>query len=354
MAHAPINNDTRTLIRWLFILNAAILVMIAIGGTTRLTGSGLSMVDWNPIMGVIPPTSELEWQETFDRYKGFPEYTDLRPNMTLPQFKQIFFWEYLHRVFGRLIGLVWFIPFIYFLFTNTKARQHWLSLLIIGLLIAFQGILGWYMVKSGLINLPYVSHYRLAAHLSTAFFLYGYIVWWIARMLPEEERRMFDQAERSFVRMLTALLFFIILQIVYGAFVAGRDAGLVSNTYPKMMGDWIPSGMFHIKPFWRNLVENNTFLHYFHRALGTALLFTTIALWFRAQRFRLSNRQKLGLNGLFTFMIFQFILGVATVVSGINLQLAVAHQVNACVLLGTIIFSLQALSVPKQVTSRRS
>ena len=354
MAHAPINPETRTLIRWLYFLNAAILVMIAIGGTTRLTGSGLSMVDWNPIMGVIPPTTELEWQEVFDRYKAYPEYQDLRPDMKLAEFKQIFFWEFLHRVFGRVIGLIWFIPFVFFLFTNKIARERWPSLLAVGLLIAFQGVLGWYMVKSGLIKLPYVSHYRLAAHLTTAFFLYAYNVWWIGRMLPVEERRMYDHAEPRFARLLVVLLVFLVLQIVYGAFVAGRDAGLVSNTFPKMMNDWVPSGMFTAKPVWKNFVENNVFLHFFHRFLGTVLLFAIVALWFQAQRFRLSIRQKLGLNGVFTFMVLQFIFGVATVVSRVDIKLAVIHQVNACLLVGAVVYSLQALRTPKAVTSRRS
>jgi cytochrome c oxidase assembly protein subunit 15 len=361
MAHASIDYDRRVLVRWLLILNGMILLMVSIGGVTRLTDSGLSMVNWNLFMGTIPPTSETDWATTFADYQAHPEYQTLRPTMDLEEFKQIFFWEYLHRMWGRLIGLVWLCPYLYFLARKTM-RNLTGPLALTGLLILLQGLLGWYMVKSGLVDKPYVSHYRLAAHLGLAFFVFSYNTWWIARLMPQEERRMFDSTERPFVWMLWGLLGVICLQILYGAFVAGMDAGHVSNTFPKMMDTWIPPGMFEIQPGWKNFFENATVIHFTHRVLGTVALLLSLVLWFAAQRRRLSNRQKLGLNGIFLSITLQWLLGVGTVVTRVSLPMALLHQANACILVGCFVFTLQSMRPshharqkdPKPVTSRRS
>jgi heme a synthase len=348
MPHSPIDYDRRVLVRWILILNGLILCMVIIGGITRLTDSGLSMVNWSLFMGSIPPTSEADWAETFAAYQGHPEYLILRPNMDIEAFKRIFFWEYLHRMWGRLIGLVWLVPYVYFLVRKTM-RNLAGPLAVTGVLILLQGLLGWYMVKSGLVDKPYVSHYRLAAHLGLAFFVFCYNTWWIARLLPHEERRMFDAAERHFVWMLKGLLALLCLQILYGAFVAGMDAGQVSNTFPKMLGAWVPPGMLQMQPAWKNLLENSTTIHFTHRVLGTVLLAFSLVVWFMAQRRRLSHRQKLGLNGIFLSITLQWLLGVATVITDVSIPLALLHQANACLLLGCFVFTLQSMRPVKQI-----
>ncbi len=221
--------------------------MVIIGGITRLTDSGLSMSDWNLIMGTIPPTSEAEWIDTFEHYKEFPQYQQLNKGMELEEFKAIFFWEYMHRLLGRMLGIVFLIPFLYFWargYFDSKLLKRMFILLGLG---ALQGAMGWIMVKSGLVDIPYVSHYRLALHLLLAFILIGFCLWYALDLKyksPESPRNITSLKKWLWV---VGVLFFI--QMIYGAFTAGLDAGYLYNTFPKMGGQWLPPTFSALEPF---------------------------------------------------------------------------------------------------------
>ena len=227
---------------WLFTGVVLVATLVIIGGITRLTQSGLSMVEWKLIMGSIPPLNDAQWQETFEKYKQFPEYSIVNYAFTLDEFKSIFWWEYVHRMLGRLTGLVFIIPFTIFVMQNRVDRQMLKKLLFILLLGAFQGFLGWFMVKSGLVKDPHVSHLRLAAHLITAFIVIGFILWTIFSIIKPTRYPKVDNKLGWIIKSGFSLL---ILQIIYGAFMAGLKAGLYYNTWP-MMGDvWLPTEVFN-------------------------------------------------------------------------------------------------------------
>ena len=315
---------------WLLFNIILILVMIAIGGITRLTGSGLSMVDWKPIMGAVPPSSEDVWLEKFEQYKQFPQYQSTHAGLSLDQFKKIFFWEYLHRLLGRLIGLAYAVPFFFFLMTRqVQGRLAWK--LLGGLLLGgLQGLLGWYMVKSGLVDKAYVSHYRLAAHLLLALGVMAYLFWiWLDLNLTKPVASPVSRRARITVH---CLLFTLILQITYGAFTAGLKAGYSFNTFPLMGGTFIPSGFTSLEPLWINLFQNPATVQFIHRWLG--LLFFAGLLFFVILGF-----QRLASSGVRRWMLFwlmislvQVVLGIITLVLKMPVTIAVIHQVNAAVM----------------------
>lgn len=226
----------RSVIIWLLTGCLLIFVMVVVGGVTRLTHSGLSMVDWNLFMGAIPPLNEQEWIATFNQYKQFPEYQKVNFTFSLDEFKSIFFWEYLHRLIGRLIGLVFIVPFVYFLIRKKISGSLLRECLLILGMGAFQGFLGWWMVKSGLVDNPDVSHYRLAIHLIAAFLTFAYTFWVALKLIYTNDSH---DSSTPMRRGLIVLLILLIVQIVYGAFVAGLDAGKVFNTWPKMGKQWV-------------------------------------------------------------------------------------------------------------------
>ena len=341
--HAPgadwrraIPEPRRRLMRaWLWSIAAMTLGVLIVGGITRLTRSGLSIVDWDPLMGVIPPLSEGQWQEAFDRYRQFPEYQKLRAGMSLSEFKFIFFWEYMHRLLGRTIGLVFLVPFALFAVRRWFNRAlAWRALLLFGL-GAMQGVMGWLMVASGLVDRPSVSHYRLAAHLSLAFIIFGYAVW-LARELAVGAGRVQvpGRARRVLAWGLAAVGGLLAAQIVWGAFVAGLRAGFFHNTFPLMAGRLIPIDLLALEPALRNFVENPVTVQWTHRVLGTLLLGATAALAWAAPRSGadpLSRRYGGALLGL---LAAQYLLGVATLLLGVPVFLGVAHQALAMILLG--------------------
>ena len=320
---------------WLYTGAALTFLILVIGGITRLTQSGLSMVDWRPIMGVIPPLTEAQWWETFDQYRAYPEYQILRQGMTLAEFQFIFFWEYLHRMVARLIGLVFLIPFVIFWLRGYLNRPLTLRLLVLFGLGAAQGVMGWLMVASGLIDVPNVSHYRLAAHLSLAFAIFGYCLW-LARDLAIRPgaQRMGDAALGSVRTGLYLLGGLLGIQIVWGAFVAGMKAGFVFNTFPLMAGRLVPPQLLEMQPVIVNFFENAITVQWTHRVLGTILL--AAAIWFylkvRAMEVDRLTRQ---LNIAFLALILvQYALGVATLVLRVPLSLGVIHQAAAMVIFG--------------------
>jgi heme a synthase len=325
----------RALRAWFWSIAAMTFAVMVVGGITRLTQSGLSIVDWQPIMGVIPPLTEAQWQQAFDAYRQFPEYQVLRQGMTLDEFKFIFFWEYLHRVVARLIGVVFLVPFAWFAarrYFNRPLATRALALFGLG---AMQGVLGWLMVSSGLVDRPSVSHFRLAAHLSLAFIIFGACIWLIRDLRDDFSPATLDGAARRRLRAGVLLVGALLaVQIVWGAFVAGLKAGYFYNTFPLMGGRLIPVDLLAIDGGLRNFVQNPIAVQWLHRVLGTALTVAAVALGMQAlQRGVDPASRRLG-AGILGLVVLQFALGIATLVYRVPVVLGVAHQALALVILG--------------------
>jgi heme a synthase len=313
-----------------------VLMILIIGGVTRLTQSGLSIVDWRPITGVVPPLSEAAWQDLFDQYRQFPEYQQLRRGMTMEEFRFIFFWEYLHRMAARLIGIVFLVPFLAFLALRYLDRKLLVRSLVLFGLGAAQGFMGWYMVMSGLVDQPHVSHYRLAAHLTLAFTIFGACVWFALDLKPRPAPAQASEraAARDVIGGLWLVGVLLALQVVWGAFVAGLKAGLVYPTFPLMGGYLVPPGMFALEPVLRNVVENHVTVQWIHRFLGGILTLAVIVVAVRGWkvvRDRSAGLLGLGMLGLIGV---QVALGALTLLYFVPVTLAVAHQAMALVLFG--------------------
>ncbi|MEQ8166334.1 MAG: COX15/CtaA family protein [Alphaproteobacteria bacterium] len=328
----------RGLAGWMFTLAAMVFIMVVVGGITRLTESGLSIVDWRPFTGLFPPMNEGEWQRVFEAYQAYPEFQKVNREMTLAAFKGIFWWEYIHRLWGRLIGVVFLLPFIYFLASGTlRGPAAWRTSLAF-VLGGAQAGLGWFMVKSGLADDPRVSPYRLAAHLGLAVIIYGYLLW-LALAFRDQYRapiRLHTRAPAWTRRAAGLLLAWVFLVILSGAFVAGLDAGLAYNTFPLMGGEWVPPDLFHLTPAWRNFFENVTLVQFDHRLLGTLTLFLTIALalavWRAARQQLIPAPALAGFHVMAGVAALQVILGVATLLAYVPVSLGALHQANALVL----------------------
>ena len=306
---------------------ALVAIIVLIGGITRLTGSGLSMVDWKPIMGSIPPLSSKSWGLAFDAYKQSPEYIKINAGMTLSEFKFIFFWEYLHRMIGRCIGLAAVLPFLYFLVKKQLSAKFTRRWLIIIALIGCQGLMGWFMVKSGLVDNPHVSHFRLAAHLSLAFLIFS--------LMLKEYLTLTAPRKPSPSRLIIGVTGLIGLQIVYGAFTAGLNAGKYYNTYPKMGPDWLPDAAFmYAGGLINNLINNPIMIQWVHRWLAIAVVIGVFMIW---NQCKASNNFQYQASGLLLVaaVCFQFILGIITLVTAVWLPVALAHQFGALVLLSS-------------------
>ncbi|MDF1673383.1 MAG: COX15/CtaA family protein [Vicingaceae bacterium] len=332
------DNPNKSVIKWLLTGCFLIFLMVVIGGITRLTESGLSMVDWNLFMGSVPPLSEQDWIETFNQYKQYPEYQKVNFHFSLEEFKAIFFWEYLHRLIGRLIGIVFIVPFVFFLIKKKLSKSLIKECLVILFMGAFQGFLGWWMVKSGLIDNPDVSHYRLATHLITAFLTFAYTFWVALKLMYKDERE-----DVPFMRkVLVVLLLLVIVQIIYGAFVAGLNAGFVMNTWPKMGDQWIADSVTTMEPFFLNFVDGIGGVQFVHRYLALLVVGLVLILLLRANKYNLTKRQQSGLKGLLVVVFVQFLLGIFTLLYAVPIVLGVAHQIGAFLLLGVIVFTLNS------------
>jgi len=248
-----LTNNNKAVATWLLICCALVYVMVVLGGVTRLTGSGLSMVEWKPVTGILPPMSDEAWLDEFTRYQASPEFQKINSHMDVQDFKNIFWLEFLHRLLGRTIGIVFLFPFLYFLWRGHIEKRETPKYAFMFVLGGMQGLLGWYMVKSGLVDNPHVSQYRLTAHLIAAFAVYSYMFWVALSLLfPDRGPK---HAWYGKTVMLTSM---IVLTVLSGGFVAGLKAGKIYNTFPMMGEHWIPPGMFSIQPFWRNLFDNVT------------------------------------------------------------------------------------------------
>ena len=312
----------RWMIIWLWSGFLLVLLMVAIGGITRLTGSGLSMVEWNLITGAVPPTTDVEWQEAFSKYQQFPEYQKLNYHMEVEDFKQIFFWEYLHRMLGRFIGILFLVPFVLFVLKGYTRGPLLGRLLLILLLGAVQGGMGWFMVKSGLVDLPHVSHFRLAAHLTIAFLLLGAIlhtIYWLRHGREPIQRLSWEKV---------ALPLLVLVQVVFGAFVAGLKGGFSYTDWPLMGGEFYPEEVVSLAD---SLWNSGIFWQFVHRWFAFVVLGFIYYLFFQA-KFR--SRP---LIWLFAIVNLQVLLGILTLIYYVPVWLGVGHQVVAAILFSVAI-----------------
>jgi len=335
-----VSRSNRKIAIWLLIGCFLTFVMVAVGGMTRLTNSGLSMVEWNLFMGSIPPTTTEDWKELFDKYKQFPEYQTINFNITIEEFKSIFYWEYGHRMLGRLIGLVFIVPFLWFLIRKQINRKLLPKLLLIFFMGGFQGFLGWYMVKSGLIKNPDVSHYRLALHLVTAFATFGY-TFWVALSLLYPKQKSIKPKVNKLAKHIQGFLILLGVQITWGAYVAGLNAGKIYNTWPLMGKELIPDAVTAMTPLSLNFVEGLAGVQFVHRYLAYIVLVWVGYIFFRAQKIEnLSADQKFGVQLQLIAVIIQFLLGVFTLIYAVPIALGLLHQLGAFILLGATVFVL--------------
>ena len=341
-AAAPVRTD-RGVGVWLFVIAGLIGLMVVIGGLTRLTGSGLSITEWQPVTGVIPPLNDTAWQAEFAKYQGTPQYELINRGLGLGGFKAIYWWEWTHRLLGRILGVVFLVPFLFFLQQRRIDRAIAIRLGIIFLLGAAQGVLGWWMVQSGLTGARVaVSQYRLAAHLGLAMILFGY-VFWTALEIGGARRTQMVTAAR-FARFAFALVAFIFVQIILGAFMAGLDAGRAFSTWPSYAGAWIPLGHNELSPWWINHFENHALVHFQHRSVGYAV--AAFVVWLYVATRRAGADRPLRIAGIHAVLLtaLQIALGVFTVVSQVALPLAALHQICALGLFGAALWWAYALN----------
>lgn len=315
---------------WIFFVIMLVYAMVIVGGLTRLTNSGLSMVNWQPIMGAVPPLTEEAWLHAFDQYKQYPEYQKVNHGMSLEEFKGIFYWEYGHRLLGRVIGIAFLFPYLYFLVRRRIKGSLSRKLLIAFLLGGAQGLLGWFMVKSGLVDVPRVSQYRLAAHLCLAFFLLAYLHWIFLGLTMRRRYRVHEPSFRGL-----SLLFLIVLcvQFFYGAMTAGLDAGLMYNTFPDMHGAFMPDGLLYLEPAWKNFFENPVLVQFIHRTLAWIVVGLTLVILFLGFKRKVKGTQRMLHIGLALAIGVQFILGVATILMKVSTHVASMHQAGAGIVL---------------------
>lgn len=328
--------ENKAVILWLISGCLLILLMVIIGGVTRLTHSGLSMVNWSLFMGAIPPLNEIQWQETFELYKQSPEFKKINFSYTLSDFKYIFFWEYLHRLMGRVLGLVFIIPFIYFLIKKKLSKKLILQSTVLFCLGALQGAIGWWMVKSGLIERPDVSHYRLAVHLTTAFLTCSFTFWVALPLIITDKLK----GNLTFFKYTTMLFFLVLIQIIYGAFVAGLNAGIGFNTWPMMNGEWIPQAVYYLDPLWKNFIEAPYGVQFVHRILAVVIVSFVGFMWFKGKKIKLEDNQISSLNIIISLVLFQTVLGILTLLLKVPISLALVHQLGAFFLLMSVVYSL--------------
>lgn len=322
---APMQPVPASVRNWLMVVAAMIFFMMVLGALTRLTESGLSMVEWRPVTGWLPPLGDAAWQAELEKYLSSPQGRLVNRGFTVGEFKEIFWLEYLHRLWGRLIGLVFAAPLVWFWVRGRLSPPLKPRLVLLLMLGALQGALGWALVASGLSDRPAVSHYRLAAHLLLAMVLYAYTVWMILELGDQATRRD-DRKTRRKAMALIALLFIV---ITWGALMAGLRAGSAHNTFPTMSGYWIPPGMFEAVPWWINPFENGTTVQFIHRWLAMLLVLAVLAMAWPTRRPETMAAAAMAL--------LQLCLGIATILTGVDIALAAVHQAGAVLLLTILI-----------------
>ncbi len=331
----------RQLASWLLVCAGVILGMILLGGVTRLTNSGLSMVEWKPLVGIVPPLSEHAWQETFDKYRLFPEYQKVNRGMSLEDFKSIFLFEYLHRLLGRLIGVLFLLPLLYFAWRGHVRQGLMPKLVVLFFLGGCQGLLGWYMVKSGLVDNPRVSQYRLTAHLGLAVAIYGYMMWLAFDLLFRSSpgrtvARPYAQSSRWLVGL-------VYLMILSGGLVAGTRAGFAYSTWPLMGDSFIPRGLYAGTPAWLDMFEDITTVQFNHRMFAYLLFVLITAFVTLVYRAGIGGRSRLAVTLLLLALFGQVVLGISTLLLHVPVPLAAAHQGGAMLLFTAMLFASHTL-----------
>lgn len=339
----PRHGHDRAVAIWLLVCAAMIFAMVLLGGITRLSGSGLSIMEWKPLMGALPPMSKAEWERVFALYREIAQYKNVNAGMTLPEFQGIFWWEWSHRLWGRLIGLVFFLPFLWFL-VKGYLRKAWAPKLgAIFVLGGLQGAIGWYMVASGFEDRDSVSQYRLVLHLGLALVIYALILWCAFDLLRPRPLAGNASIARALRRHAIVLLVLIAIELALGGLVAGLHGGLIYNDFPFMNGDWIAPDVFSMSPWWVNPTENPVTAQFLHR-IGAGLV-TVALLWLVARVWRsdLPRTVKARSGILLAALVLQVALGISTLMLVVPLPLAVAHQGGAVILLTATLYTLHGL-----------
>ncbi|MBT8068367.1 MAG: COX15/CtaA family protein [Gammaproteobacteria bacterium] len=330
----------RVVANWLLICCALVFAMVVLGGVTRLTGSGLSMVEWRPIMGAVPPLSAEEWQEKFEIYQLTPEFQKVNSDFDLGDFKGIFWLEYLHRLLGRLIGLVFVLPMLYFAATGYIRMRDLPKYLLMLALGGGQAFIGKLMVASGQVDAPQVSHYRLTAHLSAAFLVYALMLWTALSLLFPAAR---DAVRHALYRRTVGVFALVCIMIISGGFVAGLKAWKIYNTFPKMGDEWIPQGLTALSPLWRNAFDNMVTVQFNHRWLAVITFVTIVTYWFAARKADLPKRARPAANALLHTVSLQVILGISALVLAVPVVLGAAHQAVGLLLFTVMLYLVHAL-----------
>lgn len=329
---------------WLFICAFSVFMMAMIGAVTRLTESGLSIVEWKPVTGAIPPLNDADWQKEFALYQESPQYQKVNQGMELSEFKKIFFWEWLHRLWGRLIGVIYALPLAYFWLRGkipAEKRGAFIGILGLGFL---QGAMGWYMVKSGLVDQPAVSHYRLAAHLMLAFIIFACMV--RLGLAMGADQPVADARFQRLRKIVRATFAVALLTMTWGAFVAGLDAGMIYNTFPKMDDHWFPPEMLQHQPLWHAFVAEPATVQFTHRILAILVFIKVLLLVTRARKLDLPGRARQAVAAVGMMIVVQVGLGIATLLSQVNTALATAHQAGAMLLLTSLVWLI--FELPKE------
>ncbi|SMF75561.1 COX15/CtaA family protein [Candidatus Pelagibacter sp. HIMB1321] len=314
---------------WLYTMFILIFLIVAVGGLTRLTDSGLSITEWELFKGVLPPLSDDKWIFYFDEYKKIPEYTEINYNMTLSEFKVIYYWEYGHRILARLIGLFSIVPLIYLFLKYKNERKNIYKYFLIFILICFQGFLGWFMVKSGLVNNTDVSHYRLALHLSVALLIISLVYWFLISNL-NIKKFLFKIPNR----VLNIFLILIVIQIIFGAFLAGLDGGLLYNTWPDMNGFVVPSDVSFKDLFSLDSTNNPSVIQFYHRKIAYVIFLFLIYFNYLFLKKGMDYKIFIILN---LAILFQIALGIITLLSGVKISFASLHQLGSILVLTSVI-----------------
>jgi cytochrome c oxidase assembly protein subunit 15 len=324
--NGPLQDTRRIIGLWLLTICAMVFAMVVLGGFTRLTDSGLSMTDWRPVTGWLPPMSDAAWQSQFDGYRASPEYLKINRGMSLEQFKEIFWLEYLHRLWGRLIGLAFAVPFVFFVIRRWVGKPLMLRLGLLFALGGLQGGIGWWMVKSGLVDHPDVSQYRLAVHLMTAFLIIGLGLWYALDILAPAR----DTVTVRLHRLSTLACGMVFVTAFSGALVAGLNAGMIYNTFPLMLDEFFPSEGFQISPWYLNFFEDIPTVQFDHRWLAITTFLIVVATWFAARNAAEPTRRRAGV--LAAIAVVQVVLGISTLLLVVPIPLAAAHQAGAVAL----------------------
>ncbi|MBP7808697.1 MAG: COX15/CtaA family protein [Bacteroidia bacterium] len=353
MENATLPNSNKAIIRWLLTGCVLVYIMVVVGCLTRLTHSGLSITDWN-FMGSMPPLSQDDWFERFQKYQTSPEFIYKNSSMSMEEFKSIFWWEYIHRSIGNTMMGVFLIGFIWFLIKKKFDKPMLWKAIFLFVLGGFQGLIGWWMVKSGLVKNPNVSHYRLAIHLMSAFSVFAFTFWFALQLIYPKENVVEHEGKK--LRNATLILFAVlILQIIYGAFVAGLKAGLFYPTWPKMGAEWFPEDTIMIEDsFIKNFLEVGAGVQFMHRTIAFLVVACVAWLWNKSSKLNLTKQQNLGINLLIFGVTIQFMLGIFTLLYQVPVALGALHQTGAFFLFATCIYLLFHLNLtPRQAQDDR-